>query len=92
MNTIDRGIEAQRLLENEVLQEAFEDVRQIYLDASLNLPLHEKYHQERALTLIAINVVDAVTSHLRTAIAQGKDAVEREAAKDLKPKRIVRKF
>jgi hypothetical protein len=92
MNTEERAQEAQRLLDSPVFTEALQEIKDNYLEASLALPLHEKYHEERALNLIALKVVDAVNSHLRTAIVHGKEAADRERENNLTPKRIPKSW
>lgn len=71
---LDHGIKAEKLLKDETLTQAFEDVRQAILQKWENAPLRDK---EGAHELkIMLKLLTNVRSSLEQALANGKLAAE----------------
>lgn len=65
-----RGVRAKALLENELLQEAFQSLENDYSSALFNTSAHDQIAREKLY--LAVNVVRKVRDHIGYAVTNGR--------------------
>jgi hypothetical protein len=91
IDPIRRGDQARQILENPLFNEAFEDLRAVYI--GLLESLHAKDDLGRFRYTEALKQVKYVKAHLETVLAQGKLAEdEAKLAEENKVLSFIRKF
>lgn len=89
MNEITRGQEAEHLLKNELLKEAFSKTRQGIIDAMANSPIGDEKTHNRLV--IALQLLAKVERHIKTVAETGKLARIQYERDDGIIKRSIRK-
>ena len=77
-NDIQRAQHAQRLLDDELLNEAFEAIRLTYLQEWENSPVRDVEGREKLWTMLKL--LDRVKGHLQSVIDDGKVAAHKVKA------------
>lgn len=72
MNPLERGAHAEKLMNDELLKEAFDHLRESYLKSLEDWPLDDTAGAERLR--IALKVVQGVRNNLNTVLRDGKVA------------------
>ena len=89
MNAIERGAHAEKLLNDELLKESFEQLRQSYLKSLEDWPLDDAAGAERLR--IALKVIQGVRNNLTTALRDGKVA-QIKLEEERKKARLIDQF
>lgn len=89
MNALERGAHAEKLLNDELLKEAFEHLRSSYLKSLEDWPLDDAHGAERLR--IALKVVQGVRNNLNTVLRDGKVA-QLKLEEERKKARLIDQF
>jgi hypothetical protein len=89
MNVIDRAAHAEKLINDELLKESFEQLRQSYLKSLEDWPLDDVAGAERLR--IALKVVQGVRNNLNTALRDGRVA-QIKLEEERKKARLIDQF